>query len=118
MILGALLKEGWDWGAKFIAPIGLSFMAGQYIAGRNCEETQLRVEIATLKAEKKAAEDAAALAETLRSESVIRLAEESYAYRKAIADAKKTDPALAACLGRALPDGLRIDKDHQAIPAR
>lgn len=28
MILGALLKEGWDWGAKFIAPIGLSFALG------------------------------------------------------------------------------------------
>ena len=112
-----MIALAWRWFAKMGAPILAAFLLGQYVAGRNCEEGKLREEIGYLKAEKDAAERDAARAEELRAESETRLSEESDAYRKAIINAKKADPTLGECLGRRLPDGLRINPNREGSPA-
>lgn len=116
-MIGALLPV-WRWFAKMGAPILAAFLVGQYVAGRNCEEGKLREEIGALKAEKAAAARDLERAEALRAESEKRLSDEADAYRKVLTDAKRADPDLAACLGRHLPYGLRIDPDREAPPAR
>lgn len=116
-MIGALLPV-WRWFAKMGAPILAAFLVGQYVAGRNCEEGKLREEIATLKAEKKALDASLIRAEELRAESETRLSDQSDAYMEAITDAKRADPSFAACLGRPLPHGLRLDPDREGQPAR
>lgn len=108
----------WGWFSKMGAPILAAFLVGQYIAGRNCEEGKLREEIGALKAEKAALDASLAKAEELRAASETRLSEQSDAYMKALTDAKRADPSLASCLGRPIPDSLRLNPRRQGEATR
>lgn len=116
--MSPLLVIAWRWFSKMGAPILAAFLAGQYVAGRNCEEGKLREEIGALRAEKEAVAASLQKAEQARAESEKRLTDEADAYRKALTDAKRADPDLASCLGRTLPHGLRLDPDREGPPAR
>lgn len=103
-----LLPILWQWFARMGAPILAAFLVGQYVAGRNCEESKLREEIAALKAASETQERLNADAEARRLESEKRLSDDISAYRKALQDAVKSDKRLGDCLGVPLPASLRI----------
>lgn len=107
----------WHWFAKMGAPILASFLVGQYVAGRNCEEGKLREEIAALEAVDAVQERLLASSEERRLQSEKALTANLTAYQKALKNATENDPILRECRAVALPSGLRLKLDPPDDPS-
>ena len=106
----------WQWFAKMGAPILAAFLIGQYVAGRNCEEDQLREDIAALEAS--ASVQAALLksAEDRRLESEKALTAALASRKEAVNDEIRINPSYAACRALPYPRRLRLPPLSRADP--